>query len=201
MVECASKTGDLKAISLTSGVAESPEKEVEYMVKVVRALAQRYDLPLGVSVYPTDTSSEKLFAAGASEIKYNVETMDPAIFARVCPGLSLNYILSALEQAVPVYGKNHVSSNFIIGLGETDECVEKGVETLAAIGVIPNLRPISAHPLRRGEIQVNRPDSYRLMKLTRINKAALERHGLDVHKARTMCLPCTGCDLTPQRDL
>jgi biotin synthase-related radical SAM superfamily protein len=201
MAECASKAGNLKAISLTSGVAESPKKEVEYMVRVVKALAQRYDLPIGVSVYPTDTSSEKLFTAGVCEIKYNVETMDPAIFARVCPGLSLDYILSALEKAVPVFGKNHVSSNFIIGLGETDECVEQGVETLTARGVIPNLRPISTHPLRKGEIIVDRPNSYRLLQLTRINKAALERHGLDVRRARTMCLPCTGCDLTPQRDL
>jgi biotin synthase-related radical SAM superfamily protein len=201
MVENAAARGTIKAISLTSGVAESPEKEVEYMVRIVRELANRYVVPIGVSVYPTETSSEELKAAGACEIKYNVETMDPAIFKRVCPGLSLNYIIRALEKAVPVFGKNHVSSNFIIGLGETDECVEKGVETLTAMGVIPNLRPISAHPLRKGEILVDRPDSYRLMKLTRINKAALERHGLDVRKARTMCLPCTGCDLTPQRDL
>ena len=171
------------------------------MVRVVKALAQRYDLPIGVSVYPTDTSSEKLYTAGACEIKYNVETMDPAIFTRVCPGLSLDYILSALEKAVPVFGKDHVSSNFIIGLGETDECVKQGVETLTTLGVIPNLRPISAHPLRKSEIIVDRPNSYRLLQLTRINKAALERHGLDVRKARTMCLPCTGCDLTPQRDL
>jgi biotin synthase-related radical SAM superfamily protein len=114
MVECASKNGDLEAISLTSGVAESPEKKVEYMVRVVRALAQHYNLPIGVSVYPTDTSSEKLYAAGACEIKYNVETMDPAIFERVCPDLSLDYIVSALEKAVPVFGKNHVSSNFIL---------------------------------------------------------------------------------------
>ena len=201
MVECASKNGDLKAISLTSGVAESPEKEVEYMTRIVRALAQHYDLPIGVSVYPTDNSSEKLFAAGACEIKYNVETMDPAIFERVCPGLSLDSIVSSLEKAVPVFGKNHVSSNFIIGLGENDSCVEQGVEILAAMGVIPNLRPISAHPLRKGEILVDRPDSYRLMKLTRINKAALQHHGLDVRKARTMCLPCMGCDLVPQLDL
>src|SRR5512137_1293307 len=74
MVECASKNGDLKAISLTSGVAESPEKEAEYMTRIVQVLAQHYDLPIGVSVYPTDNSSEKLFAAGACEIKYNVET-------------------------------------------------------------------------------------------------------------------------------
>ncbi len=86
MVDDAAARGTIKAISLTSGVAESPEKEVEYMVKIVRALAQRYDLPIGVSVYPTDTSSEKLFAAGACEIKYNVETMDPAIFPKSLPG-------------------------------------------------------------------------------------------------------------------
>jgi biotin synthase-related radical SAM superfamily protein len=201
MVEKASERGDIRAISLTSGVAESPEKEVNYMVQVVRSLAQKYDLPIGVSIYPTDTSSEKLFEAGACEIKYNVETLDHAIFNLVCPGLSLDYIIGALEKAVPVFGKNHVSSNFIIGLGETDTVVELGVETLAAIGVIPNLRPISPHPLRKGEIVVDRPDSYRLLHLARITKAALERHGLDVLKARTMCLPCTGCDLTPQRDL
>jgi biotin synthase-related radical SAM superfamily protein len=201
MVDAASERGDIKAISLTSGVAESPEKEVSYMARVVRALAQRYSLPIGVSVYPTDTSSKELLEAGACEIKYNVETMDPAIFSRVCPGLSLTNILDALEKAVPLYGKNHVSSNFIIGLGESDTCVEQGVETLALMGVIPNLRPISAHPLRAGEILIDRPDSYRLLHLARVNKAALERHGLDVRKALTMCLPCTGCDLTPQRDL
>ena len=193
--------GNVRAISLTSGVAESPEKEAQYMTAVVQHLASRFDLPIGVSIYPTGTSTQDLHAAGAVEIKYNVETMDRAIFERVCPGLSLDYILSSLENAVRVFGKNRVSSNFIIGLGETDACVQEGVETLSGMGVIPNLRPISPHPLRKGEIVVDRPSSYRLMLLTRLNKSALERHGLDVRVAQTMCLPCTGCDLTPQRDL
>ena len=109
---------------------------------------RHYDLPIGVSVYPTDISSEKLFAAGACGIKYNGETMDPTIFERVCPGLSLDYMVSSLEKAVPVFGKNHVSSNFIIDLGGNDSCVEQGAKTLAAMGVTPNLRPISAHLLR-----------------------------------------------------
>lgn len=201
LVECAKKSGPLTAISLTSGVAESPEQEVAYMASIVRELAQRYDLPIGVSVYPTGTSSELLKAAGASEIKYNVETMDREIFRNVCPGLDLDYILSALEDAVGIFGRNHVSSNFIIGLGETDECVAQGVEVLAGKGVIPNLRPISPHPLRKGQVAVERPSSYRLIRLARINREAIERHGLNVFKAKTMCLPCTGCDLTPQRDL
>lgn len=201
LVEASAKTGNLQAISLTSGVAESPEKEAAYAVRIVRELARRYDLPIGVSVYPTKTSTDDLYAAGASEIKYNVETMDPAIFTRVCPDLALSYILTALDGAVRTFGRNHVSSNFILGLGETDECVEQGIETLAGKGVIPNLRPISPHPLRKGEIFVKRPNAERLLKLTRINRATLERHGLCVLEAKTMCLPCTGCDLTPFRDL
>lgn len=201
LVEDAAKSGNLRAISLTSGVAESPEKEAAYVSHIVRVLAKRFDLPIGVSVYPTDSSTEDLYSAGACEIKYNVETMDSEIFARVCPDLSLQQILSHLKGAVGVFGKNHVSSNFILGLGESDACVEKGVETLAGMGVIPNLRPISPHPLRKDEIVVRRPDAGRLVKLTRINRDALERHGLNLLSAKTMCLPCTGCDLTPYRDV
>ncbi len=201
LVEAALARGTVRAISMTSGVAVSPEKEAQYMTEIVRHLAARFDLPIGVSIYPTATSTEDLRAAGAIEIKYNVETMDRAIFERVCPGLSRDYILSALEDAVRVFGKNRVSSNFIIGLGETDACVQEGIETLASRGIIPNLRPISPHPLRKGEIVVERPSAYRLILLARLNKSALERYGLDVRVAQTMCLPCTGCDLTPQRDL
>jgi biotin synthase-related radical SAM superfamily protein len=201
LVEHAQALGNLRAISLTSGVAQSPENEARYMTDVVRHLASRFDLPIGVSIYPTATSTEDLRAAGAVEIKYNVETMDRAIFEKVCPGLSLDYILSSLKNAVRVFGKNRVSSNIIIGLGETDKCVQEGIETLCSMGVIPNLRPISPHPLRMGEITVERPSSYRLILLARLNKSAIERHDLNVRVAQTMCLPCTGCDLTPQRDI
>jgi biotin synthase-related radical SAM superfamily protein len=201
LVEGAVARGNVRAISLTSGVAKSADKEAAYMVRVVRHLSSRFDLPIGVSIYPTASSGEDLFSAGAREVKYNVETLDRDIFGRVCPGLSLDEVIAALIRAVPVFGKNHVSSNFIIGLGETDTCVAKGVEYLASIGVIPNLRPISPHPLRAGELPSERPSPHRLMHLTRMNKEALKRHGLDVSQALTMCLPCTGCDLTPQKDL
>jgi biotin synthase-related radical SAM superfamily protein len=201
LVRDADKEGKLKAISLTSGVGTSTEDEVKKALEVVKALKARYDVPIGVSVYPTETSSEELYGAGAMEIKYNVETMDPEIFSRVCPGLSLPFILKALEKAVGIYGKNRVSSNFIIGLGESDECVQKGVRTLTEMGVIPILRPISPHPLRAGEIFVERPTAERLLKLTRYTKRALEENGLRTGLAETMCLRCTGCDLTPQKDL
>ncbi len=201
MVDLAYATGSLSAISLTSGVARSPDDEVRRVAAVVRSLTREYDLPIGVSVYPTSASSEELYAAGASEVKYNVETMDPGIFARVCPELSHAYVLNALEHAVDIFGRNRVTSNVILGLGESDASVRKGVETLTEMGVIPILRPISPHPLRRGEIDVARPDAARLIRLGVMLRETLDRYGLRADRGRTMCLPCTGCDLTPHRDI
>ncbi|MFA6371864.1 MAG: radical SAM protein [Methanothrix sp.] len=201
LVDEARRTGQLRAISLTSGVEKSPEDEVKKAVQMVSALRKQYDIPIGVSIYPTDTSSEELKAAGATEIKYNVETMDPEIFARCCPGLSLDYVLKSLEKAVKIFGMNRVSSNFILGLGESDECVLAGVARLAEMGVIPNLRPISPHPLRAGEVKVEKPSAQRLLKLARATKKVLEDQGLRADLAETMCLPCTGCDIASHRDI
>jgi biotin synthase-related radical SAM superfamily protein len=201
LVEEAGCSGQMRAISFTSGILKSPEDEVKKAVAIVKTLRERYDVPIGVSVYPTDTSSEELKDAGATEIKYNVETMDPEIFARYCPGLSLDYVLMALQKAAKIFGKNRVSSNFILGLGESDECVLAGVSRLAEMGVIPNLRPISPHPLRKGEVKAERPSAKRLLMLARATKKVLEEHGLRADLAETMCLPCTGCDITPHRDV
>lgn len=201
LVQKAWGTGQLRAISLTSGVEISAEEEVKRAVSVVSALRARYDVPIGVSVYPTETSSEELKHAGATEIKYNVETMDCEIFSRVCPSLSLEHILKSLEKAVPIFGENRVSSNFILGLGESDECVLAGVAKLADIGVISILRSISPHPLRKGDIDVKRPSPERLLSLARATKKILAEHDLRPDLAETMCLPCTGCDITPFRDL
>jgi biotin synthase-related radical SAM superfamily protein len=201
MVAEAYATGALKAISLTSGVAVSPEKEVKRAAGIIKQLARDYDLPIGVSVYPTKDSSEELFSAGACEVKYNVETMDPELFRRFCPDLSLPAVLEALDNAVNIFGRNRVSSNFIIGLGESDETVRKGIERLTGRCIIPILRPISPHPLRDNLGNINRPEAERLLRLGNMLKDMLGRQSLCVKKARTVCLLCTGCDLTPYIDI
>ncbi len=190
------QAGNLKAISLTSGVETSIEGEVERVLKLLPAL-KKYNVPVGVSVYPTKSCSRKFYEAGASEVKYNVETMDREIFKTVCGDLSLDYILDRLREAVDVFGKNRVFSNFIIGLGESDDSVRDGIETLAKIGVIPVLRPVNPHPLRAGYCFMERPSPERLLKLAKLEAEILKKYGLDPGLAKTMCLKCTGCDLVP----
>lgn len=190
------RAGSLKAISLTSGVEISIEDEVERVLKLLPAL-RKYNVPIGVSVYPTEGCSRKFYEAGVAEVKYNVETMDIEIFQKVCGDLSLDYILDRLKEAVEIFGKNRVFSNFIIGLGESDDCVREGIQTLAKIGVIPILRPVNPHPLRSGDCFTERPSPERLLKLAKIEDEILKKYGFDPSLAMTMCLKCTGCDLVP----
>jgi biotin synthase-related radical SAM superfamily protein len=203
MVAEAYATGELKAISLTSGVAVSPKKEVERTASIVKQLARKYDLPIGVSIYPTKDSSEELYSAGACEVKYNVETMDPELYRRFCPHLSLHEVLDALENAVNIFGRNRVSSNLIIGLGENDETIRKGIIYLTGRCIIPILRPrpISSYSSRNNPGNVDRPDAARLLKLGGMLRDMLNKQSLCVDKSRTMCLRCTACDLTPHIDI
>ncbi len=194
----------LIAISITSGVWRTPEEEAARIARLVGLIRKErggHDVPIGVSIYPTKDSSEQLKEAGAAEVKYNIETLDRDIFREVCPGLSYDYIVEALEHAVGVFGKNHVFSNVLIGMGESDQTVLRGVEMLASKGVIPVLRKTNPHPLRAGEVHVEPVSADRLLRLAAEARRILEKHGLDPKKALTGCVPCTGCDVTPGIDL
>jgi len=200
IVEEARGRGSLKAISLTSGVEISLQHEALRAAEMVKALLP-YGVPTGVSIVPTTGSSELLKQAGAVEVKYNLETVDPDLFPRVCPGQSMEQIKEGLADAVALFGRNRVFSNVIVGLGETDKVLFQGISELAEMGVLPGLRPVYPHPLRREELEMKRPSPERMLRLARFTKRELERNDLRGDQALTMCYRCTGCDLIPHRDL
>lgn len=186
----------IDAISLTSGVMGSVEDEEEYVLEVVRRLSG-LGIPLGVSIYPTERTADRLHELGVAEVKFNVEAATEALFARMCPGLSWRAIWRTLEQSVPLFGRNHVFSNLIIGLGETDQEAESCIRDLTGAGVIPVVRPLFPTGACR---TFQRPTKERLLSLYEIHSKALNEAGLDSSQAKTMCSACTGCDMVPGRD-
>ncbi|MCE5297386.1 MAG: radical SAM protein [Methanoregulaceae archaeon] len=188
--------GRIDSIALTSGVLESIEEEEEYVLSVVKRL-QRFDLPLGVSIFPTEHTAERLHAIGVAEVKFNVEAATRDLFSTMCPGLSYDAVWNALERSVELFGRDHVFSNLIIGLGESDEEAESCISALCAIGVIPVLRPLNPAGALAG---YTRPPAERLLRLFAFHTDALSARGLNPSRARTMCVECTGCDLVPLRD-
>ena len=200
MVEDARKTGKLHCISLTSGVEESPELEAKRVAEVVSDLLS-FGVPIGVSISPFPGVNQILKDAGADEVKYNLETVDRELFDRICPGISFQEILDALQEAVAVFGRNRVFSNVLVGLGESNETLARGIDMLTEMGVLPVLRAAYPHPLRLGEVEINRPSPERLLEMARYLKKKLEENGLDGRLALTGCYRCSGCDLAPGKDL
>ena len=184
------------AISITSGVLDSIEEEESYVLEVVKHL-RVYDLPIGVSIYPTDQTPDRLKELGVAEVKFNLEAATPELFSKMCPGLNYGLIWQVLVRSVQLFGKNRVFSNVIVGLGETDSELETCVKKLTSLGVIPVLRPLNPVADLAG---TPRPSAERLKKIFAIHERALAAAGLDPRLAVTMCTNCTGCDLVPGRD-
>ncbi len=187
----------IKSIAITSGVLESIEEEERYVLGVVAAL-RWFGLPIGVTIYPGAEAPDRLYALGVAEVKFNLETATSALFAKMCPGLDQQDIWDALDRSVQLFGKGHVFSNVIVGLGETDAEMESCIRKLTARGIIPVLRPLNP---AAGLCDLNRPPAVRLIRLNTLLEKALAENGLDTRMALTMCTACTGCDLVPGRDI
>jgi biotin synthase-related radical SAM superfamily protein len=186
----------IHAISITSGVFSTVEEEESYVLEVVKRLSS-YNLPLGVSVYPTASTPDRLKELGVAEVKFNLEAATPELFSQMCPGLDYGLLWQVLERSVRLFGKNRVFSNVIVGLGETDAELENCIRKLTSIGVIPVLRPLN--PVA-GLAGTPRPSAERLKKVFEIHERALAAAGLDTRLALSMCTNCSGCDLVPGRD-
>ena len=48
-----------------------------------------------------------------------------------------------LSESVRIFGKGHVFSNVILGLGETDEQMQMCLDELCGMGVVPVVRPLN----------------------------------------------------------
>jgi len=186
----------IHAISITSGVLTSIEEEEAYVLEVVKHLAS-FNLPVGVSIYPTPSTPDRLKELGVAEVKFNLEAATPELFSQMCPGLDYGVLWQVLDRSVKLFGKNRVFSNVIVGLGETDAELETCINKLTSLGVIPVLRPLNPVAGLAGS---PRPSAERLMKIFAMHEQALARAGLDPKLAVTMCTNCAGCDLVPGRD-
>jgi biotin synthase-related radical SAM superfamily protein len=187
---------EIDAISLTSGVVGSAEEDERRVLEVVRRLVG-YGKPIGVSIYPLEDTPRRLHDLGVAEVKFNLETATKRLFEEHCPGLDREALCRALRKSVDLFGRNHVFSNVILGLGETDEEMEHCIEELCTLGVIPVVRPLTPAAGCAGH---ERPSAMRIEKICALHQRHLALAGLDPTAALTMCVACTGCDLVPGRD-
>lgn len=158
------------------------------------------DITLGASLKtPSREHLLRLKDAGICEIRLNLETYNRGIAQCIMPNKNLNEILYSIEQAVTVFGKEKVSSNIIIGLGESDDDILNGVCRLAEIGALSTLYPYDSIGLSNYNFQ--RPSAKRIYNLAIEHKKILKKHNLNPLGSKTMCCACAASHLYPGKDI
>ena len=165
------------------------------MSSICREALRRFSSP-SASRYIGPETAARLHALGVIESN-STSRRRRRRSSLTCVGLSWEEIWEALLGVVPLAGRGRVCSNIIVGLGETDENLERVMRDLAEIGVIPVLRPLTP----AGSLaDRHRPSADRLLRLYDVHEDILRKAGLDPARALTMCSACTGCDLVPGRE-
>jgi len=183
----------------------SPEDVADEMIFITSKIREKVGskIPIGVSTkIPSVEHIRRMKNAGADEIRLNYEVANPKLAKILMPNKKQKDILEALRLSVDTFGINKVSSNIVIGLGESDDDVIKAVELLASIGVIPTLYPYdaieSSNTLTKTFV---RPSAERLFNLAIAHKSILEKYSLIPQKLKTMCPACAASHIFPGRDL
>lgn len=197
------------AVSLTSGVmCDDVDLTADRFISCIKAVRKALpDIRIGIEPYANSENQIKAFKeAGADEIKLNIQAATPEIFARVCPDLDREAILRCLGHAVEYFGRGHVTSNIIFGMGETREELERCMCQLCEMGVIPTVRSLrlneyNGESLRKAIGEPAPVTAEEMVEVARMHKEVLSRYGMDTRTSKTMCLECGCCDLVPFRDL
>lgn len=197
----ASKNKNFNGVAITTGISKNVSESIEKMAKVVKGVREKLNCEIGVEPYTTNIEHlRKLRNAGATELKLNIQSFNKEIFEKVCPNLNYDGIKKALKEGVEIFERNKVCSNVIIGLGEKDKDVIKGIEEFAKIGILANLRALRINEENLNnlkEMQIKKISAKKLLKFAKIQKEIFKKYNLDVRKFKTMCFSCGCCDILP----
>jgi hypothetical protein len=197
------------ALSITSVAASDHEAMMEDYEEIIHGvLLQIPTIKIGVEPYVGGVEDIQRFKdAGASEIKINIQSPVPAILESICPGWSLEDQYGLLEVAVGVFGRGRVTTNIIVGLGESDDDVALCLERLTAMGVVPSVRAVRLNDLNTPNLQralghqLEKVDPERHLHLAGMLHESLDRNDLSAGSMDTMCHACGCCDLEPGQDV
>lgn len=194
------------SIGITTSIPYSLSSNdvADEMIFVVRKIREKvgYDIPIGVSTkIPSESAIKRLKDAGANEIRLNIEVPNQAIAQKLMPNKSLEEIYCSLTIACKVFGRGKVSSNIVLGLGESDQDVIYAVRRLAEMGAIATLYPFD--PFDNSGLvaaRFSRPNAERIYRLAISQKEILDEYQLDASSLLTMCPSCAASHILPGRD-
>lgn len=197
----------IKSIGITTAVPYhlSSEDIADEMIFIVSKIREKVgsNIPIGVSTrIPSETKLLLLKEVGASEARLNIEVPNLELSKKLMPNKAMAEVFNSIELACKIFGRGKVSSNIILGLGETDSDVIACIEHLAKVGAIATLYPYDSFDSEPNcEMQFHRPSAERLYNLAVAHKDILKKYNLDPCALLTMCPACAASHIFPGKDL
>lgn len=189
VTEAAYKEGMARHITLSTGTRLSRGKGLEDLVETARLIQKRAGITMTLNFEPlTDYSMlENLLRdgkeAGAKTVLCNIECFDESLREDIMPMKGKNTIedyMRVWERCVDIFGHNEVYTMVIAGLGEDDECILRGVELAASMGVVVSIVPHT--PMRNAAYENMTPPSVeRMLRLYAEALPIYERYGLKLY--------------------
>lgn len=201
IIEMCAKNGPFNCVSFTSGKTKNG-KEIEITKKLIKWVKDKYDVFVGVEIYPESKRDILDFKnAGADEFKLNIEIYNKELFEKLCPEKDYNTIIDYLTFAVSLFGRGKVSTNMIFGIDDRIETLIQGVDFFAKKGIMANLRPLSFDPLIKESIEkiikrnLDKKSKEEMIELANKQEIIWKKNNLWPIPSKTMCFGCRGCDL------
>ena len=186
-------------VTLTSGTSVPPDDNALYMAECAAAIREAAGLPVEIQFEPLRATSlyAKIQSMGVTDVGLHIESFDPDVRLRMMPGkaeISLEEYFDAFAEAVPVFGRNKVSTYVILGLGENEALTLDGCARAARLGVYPivvPLRPLLDSCLAEADPV---PPDY-LDRMYRAIGDILKENGLSTAASTAGCVRCKACSL------
>lgn len=184
-------------VVLTTGTLLSREGEIRHLGNCVKNVKSLTGLPVHVQCEPPQDLSllDHLKAEGADTIGLHVESYDEKVLELMAPPkaqIGLRAYERAWERAVNIFGPNQVSSFLILGLGETWESVERGVNVMADLGVFPYVLPLRPIPGSQLETLCP-PDFSYCVEVYKMTSEIMHKRGLSSQNTIAGCVRCGAC--------
>jgi radical SAM protein (TIGR04043 family) len=194
-VEAGFRDGSVRHVSLTTATQGTPDRGLAGLVETASLIQSRTPVPIMLEFEPvTDYSLlaellREAKKAGVTTVSINIECFEERLREDVMPAkgrIPVKAYLKNWEICLDMFGKNQVSTVVVVGIGEDDASILKGVEMAASGGVLTFLVP---HSPAAGAVYADfqPPSSDRMLGLYEKSVKIMQNYGLD------LCASAAGC--------
>ena len=187
---------DVRDLKLSGGGLYDTRQEARMHIECLEAILTRVEAPEEITIFSqalVKQDQKRLKDLGATNVCFDLEVWNEDLFAKLLPGkartVGRKEWISRLEDAVDVFGRGHVGTNFVAGFecaprpgflsrDEAFASYSRGFADLIARGVVPWFTVWATHPLVGGFTPADPPPTEFYLQLGSVLHELLEEHGV-----------------------